>query len=220
MGLSRYVSKGGWWWLSSSGVGDQLADESPVCVVEVMGLDGGRSSWICLHQMRGSMMINFSPANEKAGNAGLGKLGPPSVLCQHFFAGDMTMYLGRSGKSGRWRGALRNKAHGQSSGSTRHTNWPGSRKRPHRTTNGTELSRTEQIDCSTFDDDFIYIVLSTLDSPQLSPRLEVPGDNPIALLKCIPIQALDLKHDLGTHSMSPTVKSITTTLIGKEHQPG
>lgn len=31
--------------------------------------------------MHGSMMINFSLANQRAGNAGLGKLGPPS-LCQ------------------------------------------------------------------------------------------------------------------------------------------
>lgn len=31
-------------------------------------------------RMHGSMMINFSPANQRAGNAGLGKLGPPQVM--------------------------------------------------------------------------------------------------------------------------------------------
>lgn len=46
----------------------------------------------CLHQMRGSMMINFSPANERAGNAGLGSLGHP-FLCQQLALDDVPWAL-------------------------------------------------------------------------------------------------------------------------------
>lgn len=61
------------------GCGNQLQGRAGFVV------DGGRWGeelflWSASKQMHGSMMINFSFANQRAGNAGLGKLGPPCLM--------------------------------------------------------------------------------------------------------------------------------------------
>lgn len=88
-----------------------------------MGLDGG-GALVCLHQMRRSMMINFSPANQRAGNAGLGKLGPRLSYVSSFGGDDVPWSGSRAsrGKRGKVHAVTK---HAQSSGSTRHTIWPG-----------------------------------------------------------------------------------------------
>lgn len=82
------------WLLSSVGKGINCKGRSRIVVDGV--LDGGGA---LLQQMHGSMMINFSLANQKAGNAGLGKLGP-CHLCQQlgreqwaFYYYDVTLAL-------------------------------------------------------------------------------------------------------------------------------